>query len=51
MNQDMRKSDVKNLITTLTLAAACLLPGLAPAADMKPITPPSSIMAQDKMKQ
>lgn len=51
MNTDMRNANVKNLITTLTLAAACLLPGLAPAADMKPITTPSSIMAQDKMKQ
>ena len=51
MKTDMRKSDVKNLITALTLATACLLPGMAPAADMKSVTPPSSVMAQDKMKQ
>jgi homoserine acetyltransferase len=54
MKTNMRKSDVNKQIISLALTAAFALPGAAWAFDtgkMHEITPPSSIMAQDKMKK
>ena len=54
MKTNMRKADVKKHIVTLALAAAFALPGAAWAFDtskINAITPPSSIMAQNKLKQ
>ena len=52
MKTDMRQSDVKKQILALALSAACMLPGAAWAADERaPLTPPSSVMALNSLKQ
>jgi len=52
MKTNMRKADVKKQIVALALAAVFALPGVALAADAKfPLTPNSSVMAQDQHKR